>query len=153
MGGIPGGARIVYVYRRGDMGKTLAILLASAFILIADDNGKPDLSGTWRASGDSRIRELTISPAGDALHVSESRNDGNSEWTCGTSGQQCDLQGGRKGTVSAWYNGPILVVMETRGGSVRKERVQLSSDKSAMTVELIPVVPPGKSEKVELKKQ
>jgi hypothetical protein len=135
------------------MGKTLAIVLACAFVLFADDNGKPDLSGTWKASTDSRLRELTITPSGDALHVTESRNDGNSEWTCGTSGQQCDLQGGRKGTVSAWYNGPTLVVMETRGSNVSKERVQLSSDKSAMTVELIPVAPPGKTEKVELRKQ
>lgn len=133
----------------------IAALALFAVVLLADDAGGPDLRGTWRAAGDSPIRELTVATAGAGLHVTESRNDGDSEWTCGTTGQQCDLRGSHKGTVTAWYNGATLVVLETRngGGNISKERLELSSDKSAVDIELIPVVPPGKTEKFELRKQ
>jgi hypothetical protein len=128
----------------------IAIFAAAAFVLNAQDTGKPDLSGTWRSENGVTV---TIAGSPDSLHVTETSGGQTTDWTCGTEGKSCDLPGGHKGTVSAWFNGPALVVMETRGDDVVKKRLELSADKSKLQMEVMPIVPSGKSEKFELTKK
>ncbi|HZU26387.1 MAG TPA: hypothetical protein VFA04_12750 [Bryobacteraceae bacterium] len=128
----------------------IAIIAAAAFLLNAQDTSKPDLNGTWRS--DNGVT-LSIAGSPDSLHVTETRGGETTDWTCGTEGKNCDLPGAHKGTVSAWYNGPALVIMETRGSDVVKKRIELSADKSKLEMEIFPIVPEGKTEKIELTKK
>jgi len=71
------------------------------------------------------------------------------EFQCNTVGKECSEKHGK---VSMWFNGPKLVVMETRGSDVVKRRFEASADGGALEMEVIPIAPSGKTEKVALKR-
>ena len=48
-----------------------------------------------------------------------------------------------------WFNGPKLVEMETRGSEIIKRRFQ-AEEGDMVEVEVIPIVPSGKTEVVRL---
>jgi hypothetical protein len=111
---------------------------------------RPNLSGTWQF--DSSKSELhTVKVAGatwvineddSSIQISESE-DGASrkmELKCSTDGKECKLAG-EKGTASFWYNGPMLVEMETHGDHVTRYRMTLSDDGKTLTVDTTSIVP------------
>ena len=92
---------------------------------------RPDLTGTW-----------TISEGDDTIKISESE-DGSAkkiEFQCTTDGKECKVTGD-KATASFWYNGPLLVEMETKGEHVLRYRMKLSSDGKTLTVQTTSIVP------------
>jgi len=124
---------------------TLALL---ALPLAAQD--RPNLSGTWQF--DSAKSELhTVRVAGATWVINEDDSsikiveseDGASkkvEFKCTTDGKECKVSGA-KGTASFWYNGPMLVEMETMGDHVVRYRMKLSDDGKTLTVDTTSIVP------------
>ncbi|MBL8209848.1 MAG: hypothetical protein JNK87_04020 [Bryobacterales bacterium] len=130
------------------MRRGMLLVLGVLPLLVAAD--RPDLSGTWRLEGND-AETLIIAQTDDQVAIA-SKSPAATEVKCGVSGKACDgTIGGEKVSVSYWFNGPMLVEMAT--GGKRKDRVvktrrSLSSDGQKMEVEVIPIAPVGKSEKL-----
>src|SRR5665213_2091775 len=110
---------------------------------------RPNLSGTWQF--DSSKSELhTVKIAGATWVIGEDDSsiqivesaDGSKkiELKCTTDGKQCKIDGD-KATASFWYNGPMLVEMESKGDRVLRYRMKLSDDGKTLTVDTTSIVP------------
>jgi hypothetical protein len=131
----------------------IALLLSACSVAAAD---KPNLSGTWRVQQDAQLVDgvlpaITIVQNESDLHLSDasSKKNNSSVIDCNTIGKQCEATlDGHPVKVSYWFNGPVLVEMLYLGKDnerVVKTRRSLSDDGQKMTVEMIQIVPPGKS--------
>ena len=68
-------------------------------------------------------------------------------------GRECEIKdSGRQAKVSMWFSGPKLVELETKGSEVVKRRFALSGQGDTMELEVIPIVPVGRSETKLLKR-
>jgi hypothetical protein len=117
---------------------------------LAGQDDRPNLSGTWQF--DSTKSELhTVKVAGatwviheddSSIQITESADGSGKkiEMKCTTDGKQCKV-GGDKATASFWYNGPMLVEMESKGDRVTRYRMKLSSDGNTLTVDTTSIVP------------
>lgn len=124
----------------------LGVLVAAVPVLGQD---RPDFSGIWVAS-DSKAEtaKWQIEQQNDEIQVKalEAGDKIDREYKCGTSGKECATKSDeKKGKVSLWYNGPMLVEMyqSKDGKSVVKTQRKLSEDGATMTVVVIPIVPAG----------
>ena len=131
----------------------IALLLLACSVEAAD---KPNLSGTWRLERDSQVIEgvlpaITIVQKESELQVSDASENASESVVinCNTKGKECEGKlGGHQVKISYWFNGPVLVEMISFGKDndrVLKTRRSLSDDGQKMTVEIIQIVPPGKS--------
>jgi hypothetical protein len=149
------------------LGLSVVALLLFAVAAIKADQGKPNLSGTWkidpaRSQLDRTTKDLVfiIEEKGQQIHVKEIRGphpqDDVSEFTCGTMGRDCAMQDGKeKANVSVYYNGPLLVILKTHGRKdsvAEKQRLSLSPAGDSLTVEVMPIEPEGRPEKLVLSK-
>ena len=132
---------------------TVICLLSSWSVTAAD---KPNFSGAWHLDGESQLPDgiltaINIVQNESNLRMSDASAETNNKnvINCTTTGKQCDaMLEGRPVRVSYWYNGPVLVEMLYLGKDnerVVKTRRSLSDDGHRMTVEMIQIVPPGKS--------
>jgi len=124
---------------------TLALL---ALPLAAQD--RPNLSGTWQF--DSSKSELHTVKVGGAtwvineddntIQITESEDGATKkiDFKCTTDGKECKITGA-KAKASFWYNGPMLVEMETKGDNVVRYRMKLSDDGKTLTVDTTSIVP------------
>lgn len=111
---------------------------------------RPNLSGTWQFdSTQSQIHTVTIAGAtwvinedDSSIQISESESGATKkvEMKCTTDGKECKLSG-EKATASFWYNGPMLVEMESKGDHVTRFRMKLSADGKTLTVDSTSIVP------------
>ncbi len=117
----------------------------------AESDSAKTLSGAWQTK-DSSAHAWTFEQTDKGLHVTEAENGKTiADYMCNTSGRDCDVKlAGRDAKVSFWYNGPKLVEMVTEGSRVVKRRYAPSADGTTLEVEIIPVVPEGHSENIEL---
>jgi len=126
------------------------LLLLVAPVAFADDAGdRAKLMGTWQTQeGPSGGVTWTLEKAQDAIKITESQNGQKiSEVLCNTSGKDCEVNSnGHKATISMYYNGPNLVEFETRGSEVIKRKFSIASPDDVLEVEVVPVVPGGKTE-------
>ena len=130
------------------------LLASSAFAQDADHAG---LAGKWQTepseSDGSGVSTLNLEfKDGGTLHfLMRARNGDTAEFECGTEGQECNMtDAGRKAKVSAWFNGLTLVIMETRGNIIVKRT--LTANGRTVELEVIPIVPPGKNDKLTYNK-
>jgi hypothetical protein len=124
-----------------------ALMLPS---LAADDGDRTKLAGSWQESAGDPGKTWTIAEMGDRMQITETvKGEKLVEFQCNTVGKECSAKHGK---VSMWFNGPKLVVMETRGSDVVKRRFEASADGGALELEVIPIAPSGKTEKVALKR-
>jgi len=133
----------------------------------ADPQQRPNLNGVWRLEPaqcelHSHVpAELTwqIEQSDNAIHlIQHGENSSVDEVRCGTDGKDCKIKGeGHSAVISFYYNGPVLVELESQGSNrdtITKKRMSVSPDGSHLTVELIHVLPTGKpTEKLVLSKQ
>jgi len=124
--------------------------LCALALPLAGQDDRPNLSGTWQF--DSTKSELhTVKVAGatwviheddSSIQITESADGAvkKIEMKCTTDGKQCKV-GGDKATASFWYNGPMLVEMESKGDRVMRYRMKLSSDGNTLTVDTTSIVP------------
>jgi hypothetical protein len=123
-----------------------AVLLAGATLYASD---RPDFSGTWvTADRNAATPKWQIEQREEDIQVKalEAGDKLDREYKCGTVGKECATkEDEKKGKVSLWYNGPMLVEMyqSKDGKSVVKTQRKLSDDGSTMTVVVVPIVPAG----------
>jgi len=135
--------------------KSTVILLAATVavmlpVLAADDGDRNKLAGSWQESAAEPGKTWTLVETGDLMRITETvKGEKLVEFQCNTIGKECSAKHGK---VSMWFNGPKLVVMETRGSDVVKRRFEASADGGALEMEVIPIAPSGKTEKVALKR-
>ncbi len=126
------------------------LAVALAFVLPGAAQDRPDLTGTWKLDASkSEIHSekiagetWTINVKEDTINISESE-DGSAkkvELKCTTDGKECKVAG-EKATASFWYNGAMLVEMETRGDHVVRYRMKLSGDGKTLTVDTTHITP------------
>jgi hypothetical protein len=131
--------------------------LAMSVAPAQDTDDRPNVAGKWqvdpsRSDGSSDVT-LSIEVKDDSLHyVQQTHNGEIAEFNCTTDGKECAMtDAGHKAKVSAWYNGPSLVVMETKGSIVLKRKLTITG--TTLQMEVIPIVPQGKTDKVVFAKQ
>ena len=120
--------------------------------MAADDAERAKLIGTWETRQPQPLRATWILAAkGSALQITRIESDRKSEVECNTVGRECAVQdSGKPVKVSMWFNGPKLVVMETRGSEILKRRFQAVGDGNELDLEVIPIVPQGRPERFRL---
>jgi hypothetical protein len=119
----------------------------------ADHPGRTKLIGSWETAGGPQIAETwTLAADGEAMNIRRTKaGEVASELKCNTLGTECRLkEAGKPLHVSMWFNGAKLVVMETRGTEVLKRRFQAGEDGRTLEMEVIPIVPQGKTETIRL---
>jgi hypothetical protein len=132
------------------------ILCQSAFIgaflcsiaLADDSDDRAKLTGTWQAQESSGAAKAVwiFDSQGDAMHIVNSQGDKKiAEFACNL-GKECEVKdAGRKVKVTIYFNGPKLVVLETKGEEVVKKRFGVTETGETLELEVIPVGP-GKAE-------
>jgi hypothetical protein len=129
--------------------RLLVILCVGAGLTaFADDVADRDkLAGSWESPDGAR---WVLDSKADSVHIAEFDHDRKvSELECNTLGRECAVKdGGKSAKVTMYFNGPKLVVLETRGSEVVKRRFQANGDQ--LEVETMPLVPQGKTETSKL---
>lgn len=126
------------------------LALAFAFALPGAAQDRPNLTGTWKLDATKSQMHTekiagetwTINEGDNTINIAESE-DGSGrkiELKCTTDGKECKVTGD-KASASFWYNGSLLVEMETRGDHVVRYRMKLSSDGKTLTVDTTHIVP------------
>jgi hypothetical protein len=148
--------------------KHLCLIVSFLFASAAwgDPAQRPDLNGVWRLEPtQSEIHthvpsQFTwkIEQSETAIHLIQRLGDKNDDLRCATDGKDCKVKDdGHPATISFYYNGPVLVELESQGANrdtVTKKRFSVSPDGSHLTVDVIHVMPTGKPpEKLVLSKQ
>jgi hypothetical protein len=120
------------------------------FALSAMAQDRPLMTGTWQLdAAKSDLKTIKPSAAtwvideGDnSIHIVESETGKSKklDLQCTTDGKECQVAGD-KARASFWYNGPMLVEMETRGDRVTRFRLKVSEDAKTLTVEMTHIVP------------
>ena len=137
----------------------ITLLLPLGVGALADDQGdRQKLLGTWEPQGvtaeNTAASSWTFSAARNSMQVTEAEGGKKvTDFACGTEGTPCEVKtAGKKATVSMWFNGPSLVEMETKGSEVVKRRFKILAQGDVMEMEVIPIVPSGKTETLQFKR-
>jgi hypothetical protein len=111
------------------------------------------LSGSWTLEGGAKDT-WSFENKGNAMRVTHSEGEHKvAEFECSTAGKECDVKDfGKDGKVSMWFNGPKLVEVETKGSELVQHRFQVVADSDAMELEIVPLVPGGKTETLRFKR-
>jgi len=125
-----------------------AVVLVFASSVRAQDE-RPSFSGTWQFDASkSDVHNTKVSSAtwvieetDTSIHISETENGKSKklELQCTTDGKECKFPGDRR--ASFWYNGPMLVEMETKSEHVTRFRMKITEDGKTLTVEITQIVP------------
>jgi hypothetical protein len=128
----------------------LALSALAVLTLPAVGQERPNLSGTWQFdSSKSQLHTVKVGGAtwvinedDSSIQITESEDGAAKkiELKCTTDGKQCKVSGD-KATASFWYNGPMLVEMESKGEHVMRYRMKLSDDGKTLTVDSTSIVP------------
>jgi len=127
----------------------------AAAALAQDTDDRPNLAGKWqvdpaRSDGGNDVI-LNIEATDETVHYKQQTRGEIAEFNCTTDGKECPMTvGGHKAKVSLWYNGPSLIVMETKGNNVVKRRLTMTG--TSLQMEVIPIVPQGKTDKLVFNK-
>jgi hypothetical protein len=135
----------------------LACSLLAVLSLPLAGQDRPNLSGTWQFDGSqSQVHSVTIAGStwvinedDSSIQIVESQDGASKkvELKCTTDGKECKVSG-EKATASFWYNGPMLVEMESRGDHVTRFRMKLSDDGKTLTIDTTSIVPQSSQDDV-----
>lgn len=137
---------------------TAILLLSFSAEALADDQSDHEkLIGSWELQGaaqSSPVSSWTFSAAKDSMQVTQVDNGQKvADFACDTVGTPCEIKtAGKKAMVSMWFNGPLFVEMETKGSDVVKRRFKILPQDETMEMEVIPIVPSGKTETFQFKR-
>jgi hypothetical protein len=125
-------------------------------IALADDSTeRAKLAGAWQARGEGGAANSVwiLQSQGDVFHITNSQGDKKiADYACNL-GKECEVKdGGRKVKVTLFFNGTKLVVLETKGEEVLKRRFGAVETGDTLELEVIPVVPDGKTETLHFKR-
>jgi hypothetical protein len=117
------------------------------------DRGK--LMGSWQMEAAAAAGAgWSFTAQGDSVKVTEVES-GNTvaDFVCGTDGTPCNVKiSGKKVSVSLWYNGPKLVVLEQRGSETVERKFMVANVADQMQVEVLDMATGGKSETLKFKR-
>ena len=125
------------------MYRAIGLLGLSLCAAMAAD--RPELNGKWQldsttlaAEAKFKAETLVIHQNEESVEISEDRTGKNGkemkdDIQCNTMGQQCKLKNLQ---VSLWYNGPILVLVETHNDVVTRTRFTPSDDGKTLHLEV-----------------
>jgi hypothetical protein len=133
------------------MRKIECITIGSVFALfatLANAQDRPDFTGNWQLDPAKcelhtvKVDNATwaIEESDNSIHLTETESGKAVEMKCSTDGKDCNVQGD-KAKASFWFNGPMLVEMETKGDHVTRYRLTLSQDGKTLKVETTYIVP------------
>lgn len=75
------------------------------------------------------------------------------EFDCDTLGRECHVDdAGKQVTVSLWFNGPVLVELETRGSQVTRRRFKPVGDGNGLELETTLISSGGKPETIRFER-
>lgn len=135
---------------------TTCLLIATpllCMVALADvDEDRGKLMGSWQTDQDGS--SWTFTAEGQNLRVTETEGGNKvAEFVCNVDGKACDTKiAGKKVAVSMWFNGPKLVLLETKGSDVIERKFAPDSKSDGMQVEIVQMVPAGKTETVSFKR-
>jgi hypothetical protein len=119
------------------------------------DQERPSFTGAWQFDASkselhsSKISSATwvIEEGDNSIHISQTENGKpkKTELQCTTDGKECKFPGDRRD--SFWFNGSMLVDMETKNDHVIRYRMKISDDGKTLTVEVTAIVP--QSDKID----
>jgi hypothetical protein len=140
------------------LGATVSTCLVVSLLAIpaaGQEEERPKFSGTWEFDASksdvhlSKISSATwvIEEGDNSIHITQTDNGKSKklELQCTTDGKECKLPGDRR--ASFWYNGPLLVEMETKVDHVIRYKMKVSEDGKTLTVEVTHIVP--QSDKID----
>ncbi len=134
-----------------------SLVFPGALHLRAEDNSaRAQLIGTWQPK-DAAVKDAGVwtfeRKGADVIHITYAVGDQKMvELECETTGKDCKVKDtGKSAKVSMWFSGPNLVSLETRGDEIVKRRFGVE-DGDSLEVEIIPIQPDGKAEKVEFRR-
>lgn len=135
-----------------------SLFALGALQMRAADNSsaRAQIIGAWQPK-DTAAKDAGIwtfeNKNGDVIHITYAVGDQKMvELQCDTSGKDCKTKDvGKSAKVSMWYSGKNLVSLETRGDEIVKRRFGVG-DGDSLEVEIIPIQPDGKPEKVEFRR-
>jgi len=129
----------------------VAVCLCGAAIAQDETTERAKLVGSWQSPDNAQL--WSFANQGDALKVVETEGGNKvADFTCNTDGKQCEVKiGGKKASVSFYYNGPKLVEIEQKGSDVLKRRFT-ADQTDAMELEVMPIVPSGSNATLKFKR-
>jgi hypothetical protein len=132
----------------------LSILSMTSIVCLADDAAdRGKLTGTWNLDGGAGNTAWIVRGTETGVHLTYARGTEKiADFECNTTGKECAVKmDGHSAKVSLYYNGPRLIMLETRGDTVVKWRFGLASDGGELEVETMPITPAGKTETLRFK--
>ncbi len=129
--------------------------LALGTALAAD---RTALSGSWQlvpapsAEGPDKLKTgtLSITQKADSIQITENVTDAEGkqkkvEIACSTMGKECKVNDAQ---LTLYYNGPMLVMIESRrgGDNVIKKRLKASEDGKTLNLEVMHIAPAAAAE-------
>ena len=117
---------------------------------------RPDLNGKWQLDpahsqlNESKLKSriLSIHQTDGSIAITDEITDTSGktrklEFQCATDGQDCKVPH-ESTTVSMYYNGPRLVLLESRGSdNVVKSRLTTGQDGKTLQMEILHIAPPS----------
>jgi hypothetical protein len=118
------------------------LAMASSLIgpaLADQQSDRASLIGSWVQSGGNNA--WIIDNAADGLHIKQIEGSGTvADYQCNLTGNDCDVKvGGHKAAISMYFNGAILVQIETKGDQIVKRRFSIEPSGNTLKVETIPM--------------
>jgi hypothetical protein len=132
------------------IGLTFALTAAADQV---EDRAK--LSGTWQIENASgKPVTWVIEQKADIAHFTNSEGDQKAaDFECSTRGRECKMtDSGKDAKISMWFNGSSLIQMETKGSDVTKRKFSVGPEGDKLSVEIIQIVPAGKTETFHFKR-
>lgn len=127
------------------------ILTGAAF---SDDrSAREQLFGNWREAGDSHAESIwLIQNKGDTIQITRSVGGQKiSQLECNIMGRDCEISdSGKRVKLSFYFNGSRLVELESRDSAVTKRRFNALEEGNTLEIEVIQLVPAGKTETIRL---
>jgi hypothetical protein len=116
--------------------------------LAQDSADRAKLNGAWQPQVAGAAQGVwIIEETAAGMRVTNSLGEKKvAEFVCDFA-KECEAKdAGKKVKVTLYFNGPKLVLMETKGDQVLKRRFGFGETADVMELELIPVSPAGKTE-------
>jgi len=131
--------------------------LAAASSLISparadQQSDRASLIGSWVQAGGNNA--WIIDNAADGLHIKQIEGSGTvADYQCNLLGHDCDVKvSGHKAAISMYFNGAILVQIETKGDQIVKRRFSVQPAGNTLKVETIPMVAHAQPEETEFER-
>ena len=132
---------------------TFAAIVTLAGPARADQQSdRASLIGSWVQSGGNN--GWIIDKAADGLHITQIEGSGTvADYKCNLDGHDCDVKvSGHKAAISMYFNGSILVQIETKGDQIVKRRFTVEPAGNTLKVETIPMMAHAQPEEMEFER-